>query len=63
MTSRRKQRRRSCEGKRRHADKQAAMFHLVLLRQSGSPGRLNVYLCRFCKGWHVGHLARTRATK
>lgn len=54
MASRRRQRRRACEGKRRHAGRQEAERALRRMKPRAQ-GVLNVYRCRNCGGWHVGH--------
>lgn len=50
---------RSCEGKKRHASKTAARVHMYALITKGA-ALLNVYKCRYCKAWHVGHIRRYR---
>lgn len=52
MSSKRRLRRRSCGSKVRH---KTAEFALLALRHTR--GRdLNVYHCKFCGGYHVGHM-------
>jgi hypothetical protein len=48
---------RSCEGKQQHGSRAAARTHIHALIAKGA-GLLNVYKCRYCKTWHVGHLMR-----
>jgi hypothetical protein len=51
----------SCVGKFRHDDREAALNHLFALVRSGSPmWQLQVYRCRFCRTYHVGHRLRGR---
>jgi len=51
-----------CEGKRRHRSRgaaEAAMRSLIARRlHRPEDGNLNVYLCRRCLTWHVGHTDR-----
>lgn len=56
MSSKRRLRRKSCEGKIRHVDAGAAQAALTaLVRNKGWQGPMNPYKCRFCGGWHIGH--------
>lgn len=43
-----------CGNKQRHATKEAAMAQFRSMRREGSIA-LQVYLCKFCKHYHVGH--------
>ncbi|SFF11932.1 hypothetical protein SAMN05216251_108241 [Actinacidiphila alni] len=45
---------RSCDGKRRHQDRAAALAHRASLLALGDT-RVTVYACRHCGAWHVGH--------
>lgn len=64
MASKRAIRRRACEGKVRHGDKESALAHLYWsLRRFEQAGYLNVYPCRFCGGWHIGHKPRPKAQR
>jgi hypothetical protein len=57
MSSKRAVRRRACQGKVRHADYNAANAALrALVRAKGEQGRLQAYRCRFCRGYHFGHV-------
>lgn len=62
MASKRRQRKKACEGKRRFAsvhEAERAMF--ALLKNRKNPTRLHImrsYLCQFCKGYHFGHTPR-----
>lgn len=50
---------RSCEGKKRHPSRAAARVHMhALITKGAAP--LNVYKCRYCQAWHVGHIRRYR---
>jgi hypothetical protein len=49
VSSKRRIRRRSCEGKQRHEDETGAVAHCKSLGWSW-----RAYRCKFCKGWHVG---------
>jgi hypothetical protein len=55
MASKRRQRRRACEGKIPHASEQAAHAALWRLQNAGKarPGT-RVYRCPFGNHWHVG---------
>jgi hypothetical protein len=57
MSSKRRVRRKQCAAKVRHATAESASIALVKLRRRPdfNGGRLGVYRCRFCKGYHVGH--------
>jgi len=49
---------RSCLAKVRHTTQRRACIALgITLRQyHEKPGAIQVYRCRFCKGWHLGHV-------
>lgn len=53
MSSKRRLRRRSCEGKVRHVSQKAALVQVGIIARHG--GRVVPYHCPFCGGWHVGH--------
>lgn len=56
MASKRRIRRKQCDGKRRHATPEAAAGHRRFIHATaGYSGLLNVYRCSFCGGYHVGH--------
>lgn len=59
MASKRRVRRRSCEGKKRHDTEESAWGHLRSLNKRDSD-TMNVYPCFFGgkKHWHVGHKPR-----
>jgi hypothetical protein len=60
MSSKRRQRRKSCQGKRRHASAADAGDAIDSMVRAGKArvGALSPYACRFCGGWHVGHSGR-----
>jgi hypothetical protein len=58
---------RTCEGKRRHESRAAALGHLASLRRQGAfVALMEPYRCPFCTPaggsgvWHVGHRKRGR---
>lgn len=57
MSSKCRLRRRSCQGKIRHSSLRAALAAArpfgALLHDDVEP-----YHCRFCHGWHIGHVVR-----
>ena len=53
MASKRRQRRRVCEGKRRHETEAAAWAEVN--RNPRSNHEHSPYPCPHCGGWHVGH--------
>lgn len=57
MSSKRRIRRKSCDGKHQHEDKTKAIAHKMRLIKDGlaQRGELWVYRCEFCNKWHVGH--------
>lgn len=47
---------RTCGRKQRHATKAEAREQLeALVRKGANRNQHNVYKCRFCGCWHVGH--------
>lgn len=49
-------REKSCEGKRRYADKRAAVSEINFIfkrRHRHRPERLRAYPCKHCGGWHL----------
>jgi hypothetical protein len=52
MASKRRLRRKSCEGKRRFDETDQAW---VSVRTRGALGAMHVYQCRWCGKFHVGH--------
>lgn len=56
MASKRRIRRKQCEGKKRYSDKEECEYTMRKVRKKNpSWQRLNTYKCKFCKGWHFGH--------
>lgn len=54
MASKRRVRRRSCEGKRQYASANIATASSRRLTGVGT-GNLHAYRCKFCRQWHTGH--------
>jgi hypothetical protein len=55
VSSKRRIRRKQCAGKVRHPSRALAEFQRYELVQARlARGPLNVYRCRFCRGFHVG---------
>ena len=63
MASKRRIRRKSCEGKRRFTNSTEALnaVHSVIRNGRKRGGWLNVYKCQFCKGYHFGHAPAQRS--
>lgn len=57
MASKRRRRRRSCEGKRSHSSRWAAVCEAGRLRKVTENGRYKAYKCPFCGLWHVGRMS------
>ncbi len=55
MPSRRRIRAKSCESKRRYATSSEAEATARHRRQESGHKDLDIYPCRFCHGWHIGH--------
>lgn len=57
MAAVRATRARACDGKQRHPNREAAVQRLLALaRKTGTATHsLNVYRCRHCQGFHIGH--------
>jgi hypothetical protein len=55
MASKRRLRHRRCENKRRHVTVGETLVALHRLQSRGHKGKLAVYRCNFCNGYHVGH--------
>jgi len=54
MASKRRQRRKACDGKVRYKTSKSA--HNEAFRRMRESGEwLNSYKCAFCKGFHIGH--------
>lgn len=60
MSSKRRQRRVTCGRKNAHKTPEGAMVEIRYIRRvnPGTP-RLNVYRCKFCNHYHVGHAKAT----
>ena len=57
MSSKRAQRRRACDGKKRYATNADALHDAATLqRRDNYP--MCVYRCKFCGGHHIGHMPR-----
>lgn len=56
MASKRRLRRNACQGKIRHASMNDAYAHRQSMSKSpnATKEKINVYKCKFCKGWHIG---------
>ena len=55
VSSKRRLRRKACQGKVRHPSRALAeLQQYELIRARRVRGPLNVYRCLFCKGFHVG---------
>jgi hypothetical protein len=56
MGSKRRLRRKECEGKRRYATAGEASAAVNAARGSAAGGQyLEAYQCPHCGGWHIGH--------
>lgn len=55
MASKRRLRRNGCGHKMRHLNQAAALAHSRSLYHNKGETRLNVYHCKWCGGYHVGH--------
>lgn len=56
MSSKRRIRRKQCEGKQRFDTQQQALNAMFRMkRHTGERGHLNAYGCKFCGGFHYGH--------
>lgn len=53
MSSKRRIRRRSCEGKKAYTREEAKDAAARVSRNSGE--KLVSYRCQFCRRWHIGH--------
>ena len=57
MSSKRRIRRRSCEGKTKYKTRNAAK---VAIHTGNHKGFMLPYKCKFCKQWHVGRPNKNR---
>lgn len=55
MASKRNQRRKGCDGKKRYATHEEALRDAVYLQRRGHV-HMRAYRCQFCGGHHVGHM-------
>ena len=56
MSSKRRLRRKECEGKRRFATQGEAHTAVQAAQKSATGGRyIDAYQCEHCAGWHIGH--------
>ncbi|NMC73191.1 MAG: hypothetical protein GYA56_02345 [Geobacteraceae bacterium] len=62
MASKRRIRRRQCDGKRRFCSSREARkaMHAVIRAGKVNGGILHVYRCCFCGGYHFGHVPSNR---
>ena len=60
MASKRRQRRKECAGKARHASREHAM--IALKRGGDAYAGCHAYHCPRCGFWHLGHPVRYRDT-
>lgn len=56
MSSKRRLRRKSCDGKKKFATQTEAMKIVWKMKSDGEI--VHTYKCQFCKGWHIGHYHR-----
>ena len=54
MASKRRLRRKACDGKIKHATMQDAMLAAKLSSKKFN-GRISAYKCQYCGSFHVGH--------
>lgn len=56
MSSKRRIRRKQCGKKIRYVTQEEAKAAMgSMFRRCGYPGAMNIYHCKFCGGWHIGH--------
>ena len=58
MSSKRAIRRKQCERKKRFFSRVEAQFEANRLWDKMGKLGVRPYLCKFCKGWHNGHMRR-----
>jgi hypothetical protein len=58
MSSKRRLRRKACDGKIAHPTKLGAQIHMR--KVGGVKGGYGVYQCKHCRKWHVGHTRGSR---
>lgn len=55
MASKRRLRRKECEGKRRYGSSGEAQTAANALRGVSGGAYIEPYQCEFCNAWHIGH--------
>lgn len=57
MASKRRIRRKCCDGKRRYESKEEAgkALYGLVMNTKVTFREMNIYRCRFCKKYHIGH--------
>jgi hypothetical protein len=55
VSSRRRQRRRSCTRKHRYPSAVLAAKAAATVQARAAATPLHAYPCQFCRGWHIGH--------
>ncbi|MFP2504460.1 hypothetical protein [Buttiauxella gaviniae] len=56
MASKRRLRRKQCDGKMQHPSLEGAFIAIKMLhRRYGHQGQMRAYLCQFCHKFHKGH--------
>ncbi|MDQ4096014.1 MAG: hypothetical protein M3174_07415 [Actinomycetota bacterium] len=60
MPGRKQTRARTCERKRRYATSGEAESTAAHRRAESGEQDLDVYPCRYCGGWHIGHTPPAR---
>lgn len=58
MASKRRVRRKSCTGKIGHETAGVAVAAMKSVQRRRWYGPMNVYRCRFCSKYHIGHAGR-----
>lgn len=57
MASKRRIRRQACAGKRRYASSVEGNTAIWSANRNGYRGYMQVYKCKFCGSYHIGHAA------
>lgn len=57
MASKRHERRKACDGKKRYESRDHALADAMNL-QNKEHWHMRAYHCQFCGGWHVGHMPK-----
>ena len=55
MASKRRIRRKSCDGKKPYKTRDDAIVGLIILKKKSFDENIRVYKCKFCKNFHLGH--------